>query len=334
MTIAFLEKRYYLIPIILIIGVGLLFILYKGLSYAKNITIQQELIRQQEKIKNTKYNEYGLPERQEISDQLLYETDNLYIYSDRAVKKLTISSGNAGYFAKAINAFAISFGQRVKISAMPVPLRVQFEPVSGNSNQMYRRFFKGLESNLTKRVKAVDCSELIRENGGRNNFYRTEAIWTMPGAYYGYRAYMEAMGKEPYPEDHFILYQNNVFLGSLYTEVHKLNGIYRNIHQIANYFPEDPFIFRLAKNFKNYETVRDNEAGEEYKRPVVIHTTPGSDSIVGNNIDYAIFPGNGEGCLILIADNAGKSMAPYFTEHYENVVFFILQNMPGKTINR
>ncbi len=319
-----------ILAILLVFFMVLLFFAFAAVSKAGSIQAQKKLLKQEEMLDKNIYNEYGLPEGQELSEELLYDMDGLYIYSDRAVKQLEVNDENARYFSRVATAFYLKFGKSVKLSVMPIPHRVMFEPVSGSSNEEYKSFLTELSKGLWGRATVIDCSLLISENGGRNLFYRTDDKWTMPGAYYGYRSYMESMGKEPYPEDHFILYQNNSFRGDTFSLVSSYDGEYRKLHYIAKEYPDDPFYFRLSEGAKNYEEVRDDSEKVTYKRPVVTYAVAGSDSIVGNSFDFAKLPGKGEGCLLLIADNSGKEIAPYLAENYETVVVFDIAEYDGE----
>lgn len=80
----------------------------------------------------------------------------------------------------------------------------------------------------------VDVYGVLREHRDEEIYYRTDHHWTSLGAYYGYQAWLETMGENPYPYDvNGMVTADEDFLGSLHSKVN-LNWRPDSIR----YFPE------------------------------------------------------------------------------------------------
>ena len=324
----FFVRRAFLIPVVLFVCVGVIYVAFEIVSYVKDKKAEETYLQRKARIVDEKFNEYGLRDNKTLSDELVYTSDEMYIYTDRILYRFTLRDDGIDGFLRYIPGIRRAFPGAVT-TLVPMPYRIQYEETSDNSRLVFEDYIVNIRKRLPNDIDVADCSELIGENGGRNLFYRTEDNWNMPGAYYGYLAYCNERGIEAYPEDYFILYQNNHFKGGLSSKAKNDEVFGHKVKDIIEDYDGDPFYFRLARNAKNYELVRTNEEKLIYKRPVITHAIPGSDSVVGSSIDYAIIPGNGEGTLLIITDNAGKLMAPYLAQHYETVVVFDLERYDG-----
>ncbi len=328
----FLIRWYPLIPVLLIISIGSLYIVFSIISCVKERAALEEYEKQMANLDVTVFNEYGLEGDKELSEEVLVETGSFYIFSDRIVQKISINSNNLLRFSQTVNSMRRAVPEDVNISVMPIPYRIQYEPVDGeDSNAVFKGFVKDLNRHLTSEIRVIDCSDIIGNHGGRNLFYRTDSDWTVKGAYYGYQGCCSKMGIMPYPENHFNQYQINDFYGDLFFVVDDIEKDKETINKILAWMPNDPFYYRLSEGAKNYETVLSGE-DEEYKRPLISFAVAGSDSIVGNIIQYAIIPGKGQGAVILVVDNPGKAMAPYFTENYGTVIVVDVSRYDGEEL--
>ncbi|MBE5823256.1 MAG: hypothetical protein E7308_04225 [Butyrivibrio sp.] len=324
----FLLRRYIFIPINLMLLFLAIALVYSVVSEEKSRMEHEEYLAKAPTDTSNQYNEYGLPSGQELSEDILYEIEGLYVYSDRVVASHVPENNNSAAFAKNISALKRSFGDAQNVVILPIPTRSMYEPAITGQMEVYQDYCNRLRNNVNNAVFS-DCSEDIAQNGDRNLFYRTETTWTMPGAYYGYSSVAKELGITVYPREHFVTYQNNSFHGTLYSSLGQIEEEYPEIEEIRESYPEDPFYFCLSDDAVDYELVKSGSDDAIYKRPYVTFASPGTDSIVGSNIDYAILSGAGEGDLLLIADDCGKMMASYLAENYKNVVVFDITRYKG-----
>ncbi|MBO4346240.1 MAG: hypothetical protein J5840_01230 [Lachnospiraceae bacterium] len=331
-TFKFLTKRYMLIPPLLLIGVALLSAVYLMVGYVENKFTTIELEEKRKTLDLDEYNEYGLLDNKVLSEEILYENEGFIIFSDRVLKKYLINPDNVYYFCNRVNLFSDMFKEDVNVSVMPIPLRVQYESFS--TADEYKEEFDNclltMNKFLDNDVNLLDCSRVLGDNGGRNLYYRTSYMWNMEGSYYGYASACSVMGTEPYSIDHYPQNQITHFRGGLISS--SLPSIPENheVIPIMQDIEDDPFFYRMAKNAKNYETVKDSESDRVFKRPIISNTVTGNSAVIGSSLDYAIVYGNGTGSLLLVCDDAGKMLAPYFAENYETVIIFDISKYDGE----
>ncbi len=274
------------------------------------------------------YNNYGLMGDAVISDTILYEIGNYVIYSDHLVEKFNISENAAQNTMLRAEALSNAAGG-VRVALIPVPKRIMYEAETFGSRELYANFIAGLESlNTSGNVSIINTdTELYGSDGF--NFYRTQDGWTMDGAYYGYKGVMSAFGQEAYPIDYFSAYQYENFGGDIRSEAGHDAAATEEIKDLLDNMPHDPFIYRYADDFKNYEQVYDNSLNTLIKKPVI---PKAATSVVGSGIDYAIVEGSGSGNIIIVGDSRAKMMIPYFCANYEKVIYVSIQECESETL--
>lgn len=66
----------------------------------------------------------------------------------------------------------------------------------------------------------IDAASILQKHATEDIYYRTDHHWTSLGAYYGYQAWVEAMGKVAYPYDVASMVQvSDDFLGTLHSKI-------------------------------------------------------------------------------------------------------------------
>ncbi len=121
-----------------------------------------------------------------------------------------------------INRFAASVPERLPISLLLVPNAVGVYPentpaLSDCGSQADTLAY--VKQRLSGRVQLLSPYEKLAAHKEEALYYQTDHHWTMRGAYYGYAALMEGLGREPLPLSAFgtsILADE--FQGSLYSK--------------------------------------------------------------------------------------------------------------------
>ena len=166
-------------------------------------------------------------------------------------------------------------------------------------------------------VEFVDFLTALRDHAGERTwegiFYRTDHHWTTLGAYYGYAALMEALGRgEEVPEPEAVkardLPVSNGFQGTLYSQ----SGIHWLEPDDIEFWVEDHFevsSWRTGREEKSflYDT---GKLGEKDKY---------SAFLGGNQPLCVIRNPEGTGKLLVIRDSYADSLAPFLALHFEEV---------------
>ncbi|MCR4738965.1 MAG: hypothetical protein K5886_01740 [Lachnospiraceae bacterium] len=304
-----------MIVIAFVVGIFLLGLV----SFYVNRMMSGEAKRKQTEEKEAirkEFNQYGLLGNEVLSKKVLYEPGNYVIYSDRILKKLSISEESAQGALSRAQALSEMFPEK-PVVVLPVPKRIMTEERSFGSRDIYDGFIKNLRShNDNKNIRIADPSKKL-EQSSEFTYFRTKDGWTMNGAYYGYREVMSLLGGESLGLEQFIYFQSNDFSGGLKNDCRAAKDFTPEMEEVVDVIPRDPFVYRVSRGFKDYETYYDKKAEKELKGPVISLLSQG---IVGDGIDYAVLEGNGSGILLIVGDGESKMMAPYFTEHYEKVI--------------
>ena len=163
-------------------------------------------------------------------------------------------------------------------------------------------------------VEPIDFLTPLAARAGENIFYRTDHHWTTLGAYYGYAAVMEALGRgeEVLEQESFGRRSfppvSNGFQGTLYSQ----SGVHWLEPDSMEFWVEDHFevsSWRSGKPEKSslYDT---DKLGEKDKY---------SAFLGGNQPLCVIKNSQGTGKLLLIRDSYADSLAPFLALHFEEV---------------
>lgn len=178
--------------------------------------------------------------------------------------------------------------------------------------------------------KEWECLELVVpvsgelwKNRGEEIYYRTDHHWTSLGAYYGYVAWMESMGMEPWGMEQFdIRAVSHDFSGTLQS---KVQGVPR-MDEIALYLPKDEVRYQVEydgsgtwteglyseaalKTRDQYSVFLDGNHGLTRIRNL---TEKGSGERKGKK-------------LLIIKDSYAHTFAPFAVNHFEETLMVDLR---------
>lgn len=163
-------------------------------------------------------------------------------------------------------------------------------------------------------VESIDFLTALTACAGENAYYRTDHHWTTLGAYYGYTALMESLGRgEEVPEPE--TFQCRVpphadeFQGTLYSQ--------SGIHWLA----PDTIEFWAEEEGLSVTSWRDGSPQEEelYDFAKLLTKDKYSAFLGGNQPLCVIRNPEGAGRLLLVRDSYSDSMAPFLARHFEEV---------------
>ena len=178
-------------------------------------------------------------------------------------------------------------------------------------------------------VEPIDFLTALRDHAGERTwegiFYRTDHHWTTLGAYYGYTALMESLGRgeevleqEAYERRSFPPVSNG-FQGTLYSQ----SGIH--------WLEPDSIEFWVEERGLSVTSWRDGTPREARLY---------DDEYLGKKDKYAAFLGGnqplcvirneeGTGRILLIRDSYADSLAPFLARHFEEVHLLDLRYYRG-----
>jgi hypothetical protein len=320
------RASYWLLPLGLVLISVLLFLVVWLIRAAdRQVTDYKDAAFQQQT--NPGYNRFGLLGTETLSEEPIQDTEFALIYADRIVHRFSVREDAAEGFALRLQALRKLAGEEARIVAIPAPKRAQFEPDCAESaDEAYDSLMAELAAMLPSDILLQDIRGDLAGDSEHFLYYRTQDTWTMDGAYYGYKAVCSALGLEPRDIDYFDYYNVNRFTGDLEMTLLQQSADIDPVTVAALAgIPGDPFIFRYAKNFKNYETVMTITDGE-YKRPAISHVLGGDSGIIGAWVIKAQLYGNGRGSILVLGDSMGQSVVPYLTENFRDIFFVHIEN--------
>ena len=161
-------------------------------------------------------------------------------------------------------------------------------------------------------IPMVDFSGALSAHADEDIFYRTDHHWTTLGAYYGYTAVMEALGREPLPQDAFTPETaSEDFNGTLYS----ISGIHWLTPDTMEYWVKDD-----GFSVTSWRTGAP-EAAELYDRSYLEQKDKYS-SFLGGNQPLCVIrneAATAEGKILLVRDSYADALAPFLASSFSEV---------------
>lgn len=226
---------------------------------------------------------------------------------------------------KAVNSFMLKASEdlgkdHVRLMLVPSASEILSDKLPlGASPYKQNQVTKGVESQLL-----VPVSEALKEHSQEEIYYRTDHHWTSLGAYYGYAAWAESLGIEPWNQTDFeISTVTDEFLGTIASKVN-LSG--KHAEEIKVYLPREETEYEVfydggSEGHKELYSWDYLEKRDKYS--VFLDGNHGLTEIENRRLS------NGKK-LLLIKDSFAHTMAPFLANHFETVYMVDLRyfNMP------
>ncbi len=120
-------------------------------------------------------------------------------------------------YAEAVNHYARKLPEGIRLYSMLIPTRLSFmKPMYRNLQDSQRDTIESIYEKLDENVTAVDAYSYLEAHSDEYIYFRTDHHWTQLGAYYGYRAFMDAEGGEAVSKDSYEVNTISGVLGYLY----------------------------------------------------------------------------------------------------------------------
>jgi hypothetical protein len=218
----------------------------------------------------------------------------------------------------ALNDFADTIDPSVQIYSVLIPDRIEFESdeslkALSDSEEVTIQYVNTL---LSDRIAPINIYDGIKAKSSDYIYFNTDHHWTALGAYYGYSAFVSALGETPIPLSDYDRERFNNFLGSRYA----LNN---NLEKNPDYV--DVFKYKELDSL-SYTVYREGVYEEAPLLDMTFKELPnkygvflGGDwplSKVSRNISDDKTPTNGKK-LLIIKDSYGNAFTPFIAPHYD-----------------
>lgn len=250
-------------------------------------------------------------------------SQGIIIAGGRAMEIYSNTPSVTEKYAAAVNLYADTFTSSRVINIV-VPNAGGFyapeEYRTGNLDQ--QAAIADMQEHLNENVVAVNGYDALRPHTDEYIYFRSDHHWTQLGAYYAYRAVMDAIGETPYELDEFEQGEvNGDFLGTLYNwsaSYPQSSVIKQNPDKVEFWRPIRDFTTRVYTDLK----MNESTAWNGY---VISSTVQGIANkymafMSGDQplIKVSTDVGNGKSVLVL-KESYGNAFVPYLINHYENV---------------
>lgn len=250
------------------------------------------------------------------TEQLLgkREFNGVYLCGDTLISRVAppadgLEEKNLGYVSR----LAGAAGAPVYLGLIPSAAEVWRDRLPEGAESWDQAAFLARAAEL-EGVSPIDFRTALGAHAGEDIFYRTDHHWTTLGAYHGYAALMDALGRGaetlgPDEFEHQVYPLSDRFQGTLYSQ----SGIH--------WLPPDTIEFWAPADGLSVTSWREGspEAGELYDLTYLDTKDKYSAFLGGNQPLCVIRNPEGEGKLLLIRDSYSDSLAPFLAQHFEEV---------------
>ena len=240
----------------------------------------------------------------------LREFNGIYLCGDRLIAKVEEPDQeqlerNLGYVQK----LAENSGRPVYFALIPTAAEIWKDRLPAGSVSYDQAAL--IRSTQQGSTSFVDILGQLECHSGEEIFYRTDHHWTSLGAYYGYRAVMEAMGREPKPiSEYSPRTVSRAFNGTLYST--------SGIHWLA---PDhiETYVSDTGVSVISYEGAGEMPGAmyhEEYlnKKDKYSYFMGGNQPMV-----FLKNPAAEGGSLLVIRDSYMDSLLPFLSQEFSEI---------------
>lgn len=208
-----------------------------------------------------------------------------------------------------INGFGDSVGKKVDFLLVP-----SAGWALGEHPELYTdaEQIRAIHALAGENLNPIPVTDLYRGQG--DWFFKTDHHWNSRGAYEGYRAYCEAVGKVPQPEEAFTARQYGDFRGSTYSR----SGLWLT--------PAEPLTLWEGSGDI---TVTNGESEQTHQGVFYWERLEEADkytvNLDGNHSIVRTHNPEGEGRLLVIRDSYSNSLGTFLAQSWEDVVLVDLR---------
>jgi hypothetical protein len=141
----------------------------------------------------------------------------LIALNDRLLEVFSYSERGCAYYAETVKRYAARLPETIRIYAMLVPMRIEFENaenrrLSDSQDAAIARIYDMLDP----RVEKANAYARLKAHKDEYIYFRTDHHWTALGAYYGLLSFAEIAGFDALDIKRYDEHRQPGFLGALY----------------------------------------------------------------------------------------------------------------------
>ncbi len=215
-------------------------------------------------------------------------------------------------YANALNQFGSTLDSTVQIYSILIPDRIEFEkdPQLKALSNSEKETIAYVNQYLDPRIQPIDIYNMLSTHSDEYLFFKTDHHWTALGAYYGYSAFISALGETPLPLTDYDVKRYENFLGSRY-------ALNTNLEKNPDYVD--------VYEYKHYDTLSFGIFSQEVYRDYPLLDR----SFVDQQNIYGVFMGGDHPLaritssndsnkkILIIKDSYGNAFTPFIAPHYE-----------------
>ena len=206
----------------------------------------------------------------------------------------------------AVNAFIERHSDRnVKFLLAPTAPGVMKDKVTDGSPIIDTEYILSYAADNIANGRLIDVRDALGAHTDEYIYYRTDHHWTTLGAFYGYEAYMQAIGKDYTSVDNYTMIDVPEFLGTHYSK----SKTYNVQSDVLSYIDIDADIVinDVADSIYEKEKLEVRDKYAMFTR---------------GNPGYATIKGNGTGKVMIIKDSYANCFIPYMVADFEEIHIF------------
>lgn len=198
-----------------------------------------------------------------------------------------------------------------------VPTRIEFTEKVEYKDISYPQIktIEAINSHFIDKIKPVDVYTEMKNHADQYIFMKTDHHWTAIGAYYAYKAFMEALALEALPMDAFEMVEFEDYLGSLWRVSHS-EKLEKNPDSIFAFLPVNETDYSKMKKglWTEGKVVDIKYFDPEYttNHYGVYLQGDSSLSIITTNADT-------KRSLLILKDSYANSFIPFLTSHFKTI---------------
>ena len=302
-----------------VICCGALALLFSDAMLSRLRQMQEE---SEEAEAGERWNGYGLPYGEELSEKRLFSNEEVVCYTDRIFTHFVPDGEAVRETVQLCSAVSEELQGIEHFILMPVPPGIRYEEGQEDDRAAYDRFLTELGAEMPEDWILFDMAQCLDAHADEYLYYRTEDSITLLGGLYAANGLAASLGGETLPRDAFRMEQFNTVYGELFMTW--VNHEELNSEQRVQMFkmPEDPVCVYMLEGHALDEVLYTTET-DSYERPVLMTSWVKDGEAVGNYFQRAVIKGEGRsfpGSVAFVAgDLSARKIAPYLAYYYDAV---------------
>lgn len=250
-----------------------------------------------------------------------YDDNGVFIYKKVGYAPFKGSDDTADKYTKSINSVAATLDASINIYSVIVPTHsaVTAEKLQKDSADAEKANIERIKASLSDKVTYIDVRDALKEKKDEYIYYNTDENWTALGAYYAYCQYCAAADISAMTTDGIDKNKVEGFSGDLVSRTRSNENkdgnpdLLKNLDTVEYYTLGDYQcgLWRTAVSGETAVPFINSEISAQNALEVFCY---------GDVSLFKVYTGKSTGKrLCIIKDSYGSSLAPYFTENYDEI---------------